>query len=309
MPRRSASESVRKETALEALHLAMRATGRKQRPRPGKPGFEAVDQVMQWWRADWAERTPAQREADLRTASSWAKLRQRRAPHADVDVGRLPALVETLVATLRETPSRRSRQKLRDPALERALAAEGAAPVALAAAGFLGLAGCVPPRPGGKRARSPTGESAPDAASHPPAMRAHLGAMPAVLMALEASHARRALPISQGAAAAPAGGAERAWHGGLLGDVPLAPGGRMRPAFSLPFAPPEYAHAAVPPAYLSAPPVAVAVAATAIPLDHHIGQPSIWSQPAYQAPVPAYRQAVPPQMHFMPVPPAQVQQQ
>ena len=39
------------------------------------------------------------------------------------------------------------------------------------------------------------------------------------------------------------------------------------------------------------------------------GQPSIWSQPAYQAPVPAYRQAVPPQMHFMPVPPAQVQQQ
>ena len=141
---------------------------------------------------DWAERTPAQREADLRTASSWAKLRQRRAPHADVDVGRLPALVETLVATLRETPSRRSRQKLRDPALERALAAEGAAPVALAAAGFLGLAGCVPPRPGGKRARSPTGESAPDAASHPPAMRAHLGAMPAVLMALEASHARRA---------------------------------------------------------------------------------------------------------------------
>ena len=52
MPRRSASESVSKENALEALHLAMRATGRKQRPRPGKPGFEAVEQVMQWWRAD-----------------------------------------------------------------------------------------------------------------------------------------------------------------------------------------------------------------------------------------------------------------
>ena len=78
MPRRSADESARKETALEALHLAMRVTGRKQRPRPGKPGFEAVEQVMQWWRADWAERTPAQREADLRTASSWAKVRQRR---------------------------------------------------------------------------------------------------------------------------------------------------------------------------------------------------------------------------------------
>ena len=83
MPRRSADESARKETALEALHLAMRVTGRKQRPRPGKPGFEAVEQVMQWWRADWAERTPAQREADLRTASSWAKVRQRREAQID----------------------------------------------------------------------------------------------------------------------------------------------------------------------------------------------------------------------------------
>ena len=109
MPRRSADESARKETALEALHLAMRVTGRKQRPRPGKPGFDAVEQGMQWWHADWAERTPAQREADLRTASSWAKLRQRRQPHYDVDVERLPALVERLVTMLRDAPSRRSR--------------------------------------------------------------------------------------------------------------------------------------------------------------------------------------------------------
>ena len=102
MPRRTVVESTRKETALEALHLALKRAGRRQRPRPGKPGFTAVEQTMKWWRADWDERTPEQRQTDLFSATSWAKVRQRREAHADVDADLLPLYVDQLAVLLEE---------------------------------------------------------------------------------------------------------------------------------------------------------------------------------------------------------------
>ena len=94
MPRRTVVESTRKETALEALHLALKRAGRRQRPRPGKPGFTAVEQTMRWWRADWEERSSEQRQTDLFSATSWAKVRQRREAHPDVDTELLPLYVD-----------------------------------------------------------------------------------------------------------------------------------------------------------------------------------------------------------------------
>ena len=102
MPRRTVVESTRKETALEALHLALKRAGRRQRPRPGKPGFTAVEQTMRWWRADWEERSSEQRQTDLFSATSWAKVRQRREAHPDVDTELLPLYVDQLAALLEE---------------------------------------------------------------------------------------------------------------------------------------------------------------------------------------------------------------
>ena len=101
MPRRTSEESARKETALEALHIACQRAGRKRRPRQGKPGYEAVECAMRWWRPDWQQRSAAQQSADLVTASSWAKVRHRRPePHADINAELLAVYTAKLVGLL-----------------------------------------------------------------------------------------------------------------------------------------------------------------------------------------------------------------
>ena len=68
----SKEERILKETALEALELALQQNGLVRRPKHGKQGWAAVEQVMVWWKGEHWPSLPKERQADdLRTATAW----------------------------------------------------------------------------------------------------------------------------------------------------------------------------------------------------------------------------------------------
>ena len=69
-------ERVLKETALEALELALQQNGLVRRPKRGKNGWAAIEQVMVWWKGNrWPSLPKAQQDDDLRTATVWRSYR------------------------------------------------------------------------------------------------------------------------------------------------------------------------------------------------------------------------------------------
>ena len=69
-------ERVLKETALEALELALQQNGLVRRPKRGKNGWAAIEQVMVWWKGNqWPSLPKAQQDEDLRTATVWRSYR------------------------------------------------------------------------------------------------------------------------------------------------------------------------------------------------------------------------------------------
>jgi hypothetical protein len=69
-------ERILKETALEALELALQQNGLARRPKRGKQGFAAIEQVMVWWKGEhWPSLSKEQQDEDLRTATVWRTYR------------------------------------------------------------------------------------------------------------------------------------------------------------------------------------------------------------------------------------------
>ena len=94
-------ERIRKETALEALRDALRSTGRKKRPRPGDPGYDAVRVAMLHWHPDFDDLSEKERKALLRSAKKWLNKRNSKpGPHASVDVERHASLRRDIVELL-----------------------------------------------------------------------------------------------------------------------------------------------------------------------------------------------------------------
>jgi len=72
----SKEERILKETALEALELALQQNGLVRRPKRGKEGWAAIEQVMVWWKGeDWPNLPRKQQAEDLRTATAWRSYR------------------------------------------------------------------------------------------------------------------------------------------------------------------------------------------------------------------------------------------
>ena len=70
------AERVLKETALQALEIAMKQNGLVRRPKRGKSGWAAIEQVMVWWKGNtWASLPRKQQDEDLRTMTAWRSYR------------------------------------------------------------------------------------------------------------------------------------------------------------------------------------------------------------------------------------------
>ena len=70
------AERVLKETALEALEIAMQQNELVRRPKRGKNGWAAIEQAMVWWKgASWTSLPREEQDIDLRTVTAWKNYR------------------------------------------------------------------------------------------------------------------------------------------------------------------------------------------------------------------------------------------
>ena len=98
MPRVAPAERARKETAFEALEVALKAAGRNNRPNENQRGYPAVTQAILWWKnvGAWEKLSADEQRLSLVSHSNWRTYRRKRGvPSPDLDAAKsaFPRLV------------------------------------------------------------------------------------------------------------------------------------------------------------------------------------------------------------------------
>ena len=104
MPRVAPAERARRETAFEALEVALETTGRHNRPNETQRGYPAVTQAIVWWKniRSWEELSAEVKRLALVSPSNWRTYRRKRGvPSPDIDAAKLELYKVELVRLLR----------------------------------------------------------------------------------------------------------------------------------------------------------------------------------------------------------------
>ena len=107
MPRVAPAERARKETAFEALEVALKAAGRNNRPNENQRGYPAVTQAILWWKdvSRWEELSADEQRLSLVSHSNWRTYRRKRGVRSpDLDVAKFEVYKVELARLLRGGP-------------------------------------------------------------------------------------------------------------------------------------------------------------------------------------------------------------